>query len=48
MAVLGYLQKLKRDLGLDFVAYFLHEKKIVPCLILINWKSFSATPFFPF
>ena len=25
MAVLGYLQKLKRDLGLAFSAHFLHD-----------------------
>ena len=28
MAVLSYLTKLKRDLGLAFVAYFLHDFSI--------------------
>ena len=38
MAVLDYLAKLKRDLGLAFGAYFLHD--------FINGESFNVTPYF--
>ena len=39
MAVLGYLPKLKRDLGLAFGAYFL-------CLILYQWTVSMSDLFF--
>ena len=40
MAVLGYLPKLKEDLGLAFGAHFRHE-------FSINWKKFQCHTFFP-
>ena len=49
MAVLGYLPKLKRDLGLAFGAHFRHKylHKNVPYLILYQWKKFQCHTFFP-
>ena len=50
MAVLGYLPKLKRDLGLACSAYFPHDfsmHKNVPCLILYQWKKFQCCTFLP-
>ena len=48
MAVLGYLAKLKRDLGLTFGAYFQHDFSIKMFLIeyYINGQSFNVTPYF--
>ena len=48
MAVLGYLAKLKRDLGLTFGAYFQHDFSIKMFLIEydINGQSFNVTPYF--
>ena len=43
MAVLGYLPKLKRRLGLGFGAH-----KDVPYLILYLWKKFQCHNLFPF
>ena len=50
VAVLGYLAKLKREMGLVFSAHFLHDffHKNVPYLILINGQSFNVTPYFFF
>ena len=47
MAVLGYLTKLKRDLGLAFDAHFKHDFSIKMFLIeySINEQSFNITPF---
>ena len=43
MAVLGYLAKLKRGLGLAFGAYFLHDLSInIPYLILYRWTKFQC------
>ena len=44
MAVLGYLAKIKRDLGLTFGAYFQHDFSIKMFLIeySINGQSFNA------
>ena len=44
MAVLGYLLKLKRNLGLDFGAHFLHEFSIK--MYSINRQGFNVVPFF--
>ena len=46
MAVLGYLARLKRDLGLAFGAHFQHDFSIKMFLIeySINRQSFSVTP----
>ena len=48
MAVLGYLPKLKRGLGLAFGAHFLHDFSIKMFLIKfsINGQSFNVTPYF--
>ena len=48
MAVLGYLTKLKRDLGLAFSVYFQHDFSIKMFLTeySINRQSFNATPYF--
>ena len=48
MALLGYLAKLKRDLGLAFGAYFQHDFSIEMFLIeySINGQSFNVTPYF--
>ena len=49
MAVLGYLPKLKRGLGLAFGAYFLHDffYKNVPYLILCQQTKFQCHTFSP-
>ena len=44
MAALGYLLKLKRNLGLDFGAHFLHEFSIK--MYSINQQGFNVVPFF--
>ena len=44
MAVLDYLLKLKRNLGLDFGAHFLHEFSIK--MYSINRQGFNVVPFF--
>ena len=43
MAVLGYLVKLKRSLGLAFGAHFLYGFSIknVPCLIIYQLTKFE-------
>ena len=48
MAVLGYLTKLKRDLGLAFGAYLQHDFSIKMFLIeyAINGQSSNVTPYF--
>ena len=49
MAVLGYLPKLKRDLGLAFGAHFLHDFSINVSLFNVSYvlmQSFCHT-FFP-
>ena len=48
MAVLGYLAKLKRGLGLPFGAHFLHDFSIkkVPYLILYQWTKFQCHTLF--
>ena len=48
MAVLGYLAKLKRGLGLVFGAHFLHgfSVKMFCIYFSINGQSFSVTPYF--
>ena len=48
MAVLGYLAKLKRHLGLAFGAHLQHDFSIKIFLIeySINGPSFNATPYF--
>ena len=48
MAVLGYLAKLKRGLGLAFGAHFLFDFSIKLFLIQfsINGQSFYVTPYF--
>ena len=49
MAVLGYLPKLKRGLGLVFGAHFLHDFsiKVFSYLILYQWAKFQCHIFFP-
>ena len=49
MAVLGYLPKLYRGLGLAFGAYSLHDFSIKMFSIKysINGQSFNVIPFFP-
>ena len=49
MAVLGYLPKLKRDLGLAFGAYLLHDffYKNVSYLIINHWTKILGYTFFP-
>ena len=48
MALLGYLAKLKRDLGLAFGAHFLHDFSLfnVPYLILYQWTHFECHTLF--
>ena len=48
MAVLGYLPKLKRSLGLASDAHFLHDfpKKNVSCVIFCQWIKFQYHTFF--
>ena len=48
MAFLGYLAKLKRDLGLAFGAHFQHDFSIKIFLIeySINGQSVNVTPYF--
>ena len=48
MAVLGYLAKLKKGLGLPFGAYFLHDFSVKMFLIYVstNGQSFKVAPFF--
>ena len=48
MAVLGYLAKLKRDLGLAFGTHFLHDFSIKMFFIYfsINGQNFNVTPYF--
>ena len=45
MALLGYLAKLKRDLGPAFDAHFLHDFSIKMFLISTNGQSFNVTPY---
>ena len=49
MAVLGYLQKLKRGLGLAFGADFLHDfpPKNISYLIIYQRTKFQCHTFFP-
>ena len=48
MAVLGYLPKLKRGVGLTFWAHFLHDLLIkVSYLVLYLWTKFQWHTFFP-
>ena len=49
MAVLGYLPKFKRDLGLALCANFLHDffHKYVSYLILNLWTKSQCHIFFP-
>ena len=49
MAVLGYLPKLKRGLGLAFGAYFPHDffHKNILYMILHQWTKFQCHNFFP-
>ena len=42
MAVLGYLAKLKRDLGLAFGVQFLHDFSIKMFLFLYQWTKFPC------
>ena len=48
MAVLGYLSKLERGLGLAFGAFFLPDFsiKIIPYLILYQWTKFQCDTLF--
>ena len=48
MAVVGYLAKLKRGLGLAFGAHFQHDffEKNVPYLFLYQWTKFQCHTFF--
>ena len=48
LAILGFLPKLKRDLGLAFGAHFLHtfSIKIFHTSYSINWQSFIFRPEF--
>ena len=48
MAVLAYIAKLKRGLGLAFGAHFLHDFSIKMFLIKfsINGQSFNVTHYF--
>ena len=48
MVVLGYLPKLKRDLGVAFGAHFWHDfpEKCSLFNTLTNRQSFNAIPFF--
>ena len=57
MAVLGYLEKLKRDLGLAFGAHFLHDFSIlfnsasmdkVSMSHLISFSRYQTKCFFKF
>ena len=44
MAVLGYLSKFKKDLGLTFGAHFVHDKNVF-YLILYQWTKFQCYTF---
>ena len=46
MAVLGYLAKLKRDLGVAFGAHFLQDFSNVPYLILYQGTKFQCHTLF--
>ena len=48
MAILGYLAKLKRDMGLAFGAHFQHDFSIKIFLIeySFNGQNFNVTPYF--
>ena len=48
MAVLGYLAKLKMDLGLAFIAHFQYDFSIKMFLIeySVNGQSFNVTSYF--
>ena len=48
VAVLSYLEKLKRGLGLAFGAYFLHDffQEIIPYLNLYQWTKFQCHTLF--
>ena len=46
MAVLSYLEKLKRDLGLAFGAHFQHDFSIKMFLTEYSIKGQSLTPYF--
>ena len=48
MAVLGYLAKLKRGMGLPFGVHFLYDLSIKMFLICysINGQGFNVTPYF--
>ena len=49
MAVLRYLPKLKRSLGLAFDAHFLHDfsTQKIPYLKLYLWTKFECQIIFP-
>ena len=49
MTVLGYLPKLKRDLGLAFGTHFQHEygNNNVSYLIHYQWTKFKCHTFLP-
>ena len=48
MALLGYIPKLKRGLGLAFSAHFVHDFSInLLYLILYQWTNFQCHTFFP-
>ena len=44
MAVLGYLSKFIKDLGLTFGAHFVHDKNVF-YLILYQWTKFQYHSF---
>ena len=48
MTVLGYLAKLKRDLGLAFGAHFQHDfsREMFFIEYSINGQSLNVTPYF--
>ena len=48
MAVLDYLAKLKRNMGLAFGAHILHDffHENIPYLILYQWTEFQCHIFF--
>ena len=48
MAVLDYLAKLKRNMGLAFGAHILHDffRENIPYLILYQWTEFQCHIFF--
>ena len=48
MAILGYLPKLKRGLGVGFSSHFLHDfSNDVPHLILCLWTKFQCHTLLP-